>query len=429
LTPDTLKLPTHDTVPDWIPSTEEDKAAVWEQVDRLVSDPSFNKSKRYPSLLRFVVAKSLDGESESLKERVLGIEVFDRPPDYDSTRDSIVRVTAAELRKRILHYYDDPVHQNELRVSLPAGSYVPQFTAPTNWAESRDAGRETHAPNLSYAEEASEPVQEHVLPDEARRSASRPRFKRWAFAAAAVVIVLAVAVLVRRSEKESAFDVFWGPAFQSPVPILICINDQPLNSTQMIDATNPVLMARAANQTQVMNASNVSLVVDLTRMFAEHGRTSKVQAQSRTTFGDLRGGPLVLLGAYNNYWTLKMTAPLRYHFTNNADMTTFWIEDRQAPQMKDWSSDVTPGVRIVKDYALIARFVPSSTGQTIYVIAGLRHPSMEEGVKLLLSPQLLDQMMSLDAAGKRNKNVEMVIQTEVVDGVAGKPSVLAVHTW
>jgi hypothetical protein len=87
LTPDTLKLPTQDTVPDWIPSTEEDKAAVWEQVDRLISDPSFNKSKRYPSLLRFVVAKSLDGESESLKERVLGIEVFDRPPDYDSTRD------------------------------------------------------------------------------------------------------------------------------------------------------------------------------------------------------------------------------------------------------------------------------------------------------------------------------------------------------
>jgi hypothetical protein len=399
-------------------------------VNRLISDPSLNKSKRYPSLLRFVVEKSLGGESECLKERILGIEVFDRPTDYDSTRDSIVRVTAAELRKRMLHYYDDPVHQNELRVSLPAGSYIPQFTPPTSWAESRAAGSGTHAPALSYAEGTPELVQEHVLPDEARPPIpSRLRFKRWVFAATTFGILLAVAALVKRSEKESAFDAFWGPAFHSPAPILICINDQPLNSTQMIDATNPVLMARAANQTQVMNASNVSLVVDLTRMFAEHGRTSTVQTQSRTTFGDLRGGPLVLLGAYNNYWTLKMTAPLRYHFTNNAEMSTFWIEDRQAPQMKDWSSDVTPGVRIVKDYALIARFVPSSTGQTIYVIAGLRHPSMEEGVKLLLSPQLLDQMMSLDAAGKRNKNVEMVIQTEVVDGVAGKPSVLAVHTW
>lgn len=137
----------------------------------------------------------------------------------------------------------------------------------------------------------------------------------------------------------------------------------------MIDATNPVLIPKSANQTEMLNVANVSLVVDLTRMFAEHGRTTKVQAQSRTTFGDLRGGPLVLLGAYNNYWTLKMTAPLRFHFMNNPDMSMFWIEDRQAPQMKDWSSDVTPGVRIVKDYALIARFVPSSTGQTIYVIA------------------------------------------------------------
>jgi len=83
----------------------------------------------------------------------------------------------------------------------------------------------------------------------------------------------------------------------------------------------------------------------------------------------------------------------------------------------------------VKDYALIARFVPPPTGQTIYVIAGLRHPSMEECVKLLLSPQLMEQMKNLDAAGLQNKNLEMVVQTEVVEGVAGKPSVLATHTW
>jgi hypothetical protein len=421
LTPDTLKLPTHEAVPDWVPSTEEDKAAVWEQVDRLISDPSFNKSKRYPSFLRFVVAKSLDGESDCLKERVLGIEVFDRPPDYDSTRDSIVRVTAAELRKRMLHYYDDPTHQNELRVSLPAGSYIPQFASPSSWME----GREARADKSSAATEL--PVVRAEAPPS--RNTSRFWVKWGAIATLAVAAIAIAAFLVHRSENESTFDAFWGPAFHSPSPVLICINDQPLNSTQMIDATNPVLVAKSANQTQVLNASNVSLVVDLTRMLADHGRATKVQAQSRTTFGDLRGGPVVLLGAYNNYWTLKMTAQLRFHFTNNADMSTFWIEDRQTPQMRDWSSDVTPGVRIVKDFALIARFVPTSTGQPIYVIAGLRHPSMEEGVKLLLSPQLMDQMGTLDTAGERNKNVEIVIKTEVVDGVAGKPKVLAVHTW
>lgn len=417
LTPETLKLPTQDAAPDWIPSTEEDKAAVWEQVNRLISDPSFNKSKRYPSLLRFVVEKSLEGESECLKERVLGIEVFDRPPDYDSTRDSIVRVTAAELRKRMLHYYDDPVHQKELRVSLPAGSYIPQFSPPLGWAEGRES-------TPDEAVERRTPVESPAA--EAR---TKPWLKWGAIAALTIAAILVAVLLLRGSEKESTFDAFWGPAFHSSNPILICINDQPLNSTQMIDATNPVLVAKSANQTQVLNARNVSLVVDLTRMFGDHGRTTKVQAQSRTTLDDLRAGPTVLLGAYNNYWTLKMTAPLRFHFTNNPEMTTFWIEDRQAPQMREWSNDVTPGVRIVKDYALLARFVPPSTGQPVYVIAGLRHPSMEEGVKLLLSPQLMEQIAALDSAGKRNKNIEMVIQTEVVEGVAGKPAVLAVHTW
>jgi len=170
-----------------------------------------------------------------------------------------------------------------------------------------------------------------------------------AIAALAVAAIAITALLVRSSEKESTFDAFWGPAFHSSGPVMICINDQPLNSTQMIDATNPVLVAKSANQTQVLNASNVSLVVDLTRMLRRPRTTDQGwQAQSRTTFGDLRSGPARAVGAYTINWTLKMTAPLRFHFTNNPDMSTFWIEDRQTPQMREWSSDVKPGVRIVK---------------------------------------------------------------------------------
>lgn len=421
-------MPTHATATEWIPSTEEDRAAVWTQVDRLLSSSSFNRSKRYPSLLRFVVARSLEGDSDSLKERVLGIEVFGRQPNYDSVRDPIVRVTAAEIRKRIVRYYDDPLHQDELRLSLRPGSYILQFTPPSGWPYDRSTPATLHA---------TKPIEASVLVESKRLQAAQPavltaveRRKSWTLPwilliLTVISITLAVIVALRPGSYNAA-DAFWAPTFKSSAPILICINDHPLNTSQLIDATNPVLPTYPINQAQVMSASSVGLIADLTRYFSQHNRMTRVEGQSRTTFEDIKGGPVVLFGAYNNYWTLKMTAPLRFHFANNRDMSQFWIEDRQAPEKRDWFTDAN--VKVRKDYALLARFVPPSTGQTTFVIAGLRPLSMTEGVKLLLSPELLERL-PMGAAVKSAANLEIVIETEVVDGIAGTPSILAVHTW
>ncbi len=84
-------------------------------------------SKRYTRFLRFIVEEALSGNSGGIKERSLGIAVFDRPLDYDTYSDSIVRVAASEVRKRIAQYYDSPGHDHELRIGLPSGSYTPEF--------------------------------------------------------------------------------------------------------------------------------------------------------------------------------------------------------------------------------------------------------------------------------------------------------------
>ena len=110
--------------------SEIEKAAIEEQVERLLQNSHFSHSRRFPTFLRFVVQHALTGHSDLVKERTLGIEIFGRDADYDTASDPIVRVTAAEIRKRIAQYYQDPGHQNEIRLSLPAGSYVPQFQFP-----------------------------------------------------------------------------------------------------------------------------------------------------------------------------------------------------------------------------------------------------------------------------------------------------------
>jgi len=105
--------------------------AIQEQLVRILAHPAFRNSKRYPNFLRYVVELALKGQTENLKERTIGIDVFERNPDYDTNTDHIVRTTAGEIRKRIAQYYHEPGHESELRISLPSGSYVPEFQWPS----------------------------------------------------------------------------------------------------------------------------------------------------------------------------------------------------------------------------------------------------------------------------------------------------------
>ena len=110
--------------------SEPEKDAVREQLRRLLANPFFSHSKRFPTFLSFVTEQTLAGEADNIKERTLGIEIFGRDADYDTASDPIVRVTAAEIRKRVAQYYQDPAHTNELRIALPSGSYIPTFHWP-----------------------------------------------------------------------------------------------------------------------------------------------------------------------------------------------------------------------------------------------------------------------------------------------------------
>ena len=93
----------------------------------MLASQHFKNGKRYPALLSYLVRKSLEGQTDHLKERTLGIEVFGRSPDYDTNADPIIRVTAAEIRKKIAQFYHYKGNDSRLQIDLPFGSYVPEF--------------------------------------------------------------------------------------------------------------------------------------------------------------------------------------------------------------------------------------------------------------------------------------------------------------
>src|ERR1700683_4893278 len=112
-----------------------DAAAIRLQLERLLSSPLICHSKRCQSLLKYVVEAYLDGSMDRVKERIIGFEVFEREADYDTNQDSVVRTTAAEIRKRLAQYYLEPGHENEIRFELPPGAYLPEFRVPAATSE------------------------------------------------------------------------------------------------------------------------------------------------------------------------------------------------------------------------------------------------------------------------------------------------------
>ena len=76
----------------------EGRVAIQEQLERLLANPHFSHSRRFPSFLRFAVEKTLSGETDLLKERTLGIEIFAREAEYDTASDPIVRNRTGSCR-------------------------------------------------------------------------------------------------------------------------------------------------------------------------------------------------------------------------------------------------------------------------------------------------------------------------------------------
>jgi TolB-like protein len=97
------------------------------QLERILSSADFSTAHRHSRLLRYLVERTLAGEGEQLKEYVLGTEVFDRAESFDPRLDSIVRVEVRRLRSRLEEYYRERGASDPLIITIPTGTYVPNF--------------------------------------------------------------------------------------------------------------------------------------------------------------------------------------------------------------------------------------------------------------------------------------------------------------
>jgi TolB-like protein/Tfp pilus assembly protein PilF len=113
-----------------MPPPEEQRAAAHAALEKALASSAFARAPRDQSFLRFVCDEALAGRGGDLKETVIATTLFGRKGGYDPKVDSIVRVVASHVRRRLEQYYQTEGAADALRIVLPRGGYEPTFAPP-----------------------------------------------------------------------------------------------------------------------------------------------------------------------------------------------------------------------------------------------------------------------------------------------------------
>lgn len=397
-----------------------DPAAIREQLKRLLAHPLFTNSKRYPVLLAFTVEQTLLGNAGELKERTIGVEAFGREPSYDVNLDPIVRTTAAEVRKRLIQYYYNSEHAGELVIELPVGSYIPAFREPP-----------VQQP-VSNPEDFAAPVVPAASPDSGDLAAAPAPSERlhagltrrhWALFAAGLAIALVAGFGMGRTlfpRQPTNLQRFWEPVTSAQGRVTYCLG----RPADAVDGG----MSQGMGVNGGLDVSDVvTLARSIVPLVPGHDAFRVVSA-SQTPFAQLRESPIVLIGAFDNIWTMRITQDLPFGF--EADGPIRKLVDRKSVPSRYWTLQwQVPNTKLAKDYAIVARIHDNVTGQPVIIIAGILGEGTEAASEVVSNPAQLDAVLRKAPRNWDSLNMEAVIETNVIDGHAGPPNVIAVETW
>ncbi len=399
------------------------------QLQRILASPSFRNSKRNTQFLRFVVEKALAGNAAEIKERLIGVEVFERPHDYDVTTDPIVRGAAVELRRRIAQYYAEPDHAGELRVELPLGSYVPFFHWPTEaHKEKQKPGVVATAPSGVKGESA---VVAHAEPAHTA-NAERGRSGWGTVMVASCVLTLAVIGVVfaahsfRTQAARRALDAFWAPVMTGGEGITVCVGD--LNYFFKAPPVSGILQLHPTAD-NLLNPNAGAALLRVGSLLGARGKRATLRLADLTELNDLRQQPVIFIGGMNNPWTQRIQAGMRFRLQSRPNKpygSDGILVDEKNPAATTWAVDLeAPLSAITEDYSLVTRMNDPLTGEPVVILCGLGPYGTAAASEFVSNPDYFSQFAAQALRGWQSHNLQIVLETQVVDGRVSVPRVIA----
>jgi hypothetical protein len=385
-----------------------------------------------------VVHHRLKGDAEKLKERTIGIGVFGRDPAYATGEDPVVRVQAGEVRRRLHEYYQALPHRPAVLIELQTGSYAPSF----HWTSAD-----------------TETVPKNDEPSTAQQGPMRIRAVPAIMVGVLLLLVVGAELIYNRSRTTqstpapTATERFWAPAFATPQPVLICLakpvvyrpsfnlyqryaKSHPGTFQTEVERSNKVLPLDAHENVPWSEVGpyadygvavgDVHAAVRLSSLFGQIGKPSQVRIGGNYSFEDLSNSPAVIVGAFNNKWTMQVVSGLHFSFVEDNGQYTI---REQIPGGRVWRAQLSQSQQSGDDFAIVARLFDSKTGEFTIVAAGITGSGTQAAGEFISNPDFLERGMREVPSDWQKKNMELVLQTTLTDSIPGPPQVIASHIW
>jgi hypothetical protein len=279
----------------------------------------------------------------------------------------------------------------------------------------------------------------------------------WAIVAICLILALAAGAAFfavhRAMRQKSVMEQFWGPVFSSQQPVLICLAKPVLyRPTQEVYQryahTHPGTFeteVERADQPLPLNGNedlswrdlyiasdygvalgDVYAAVSLSALLGKIGKPSQVRIGPNYSFEDLRNSPDVVVGAFNNKWTMQLMPSLHFAFVEEHE--DFMIRE-DAPGRRTWQTHTGTRGETTEDFAIVSRLLDSKTGQFTIIVAGIGGTGTQAAGEFVSNPGYLEEGLRNAPAGWQTKNMEVVIETTVTDSVPGPPRAVASYFW
>lgn len=439
--------------------SEAQQQQVLNVMDTLLRSSHFSSAHRGQRFLRYIVAQALVGNRDELKERTIGVEVFERDPEYSTGDDAVVRVQAGDVRKRLERFFaQSETSKLPVEISLPIGTYCPEFLfRQTACPASKDQAAQ--APSES-AQTLTTRLGDSVPGEAADPSLARIPFRQRLttpkyVGIAVLVLLVCVSPLIRwaiYSHGLSVFQEFWAPIVHTRQPVLLCVAraDPYYPSRQFLIDHGATRTGEFNTEWQRMGkpfdlppeqtlrwgdlekmhefgvaTGDVYSAVQFSLAFSHMNKESQLRVGSGYQFEDLRVSPSVLIGAFNNRWTMLIGARLPYRFFEQDDV--IGIEENRGNRQR-WTLSSLDSER-QQDYAIVARLLNTETGQPVVIVGGIGASGTQAATEFVTDSSRLATALREFPPEWSGHNVEFVISTTVTKGVAGPPSVVTSTVW
>ena len=457
-----------------IAASKTDTAVLQRHVADVIKSSAFQGSHRSGQFLEYIVKKALAGQIESLKERIIGIELFGRDPSYDTAGDSIVRVTASEVRKRLLQHYGKYGSSSAVRISLPTGSYMPEITfernalpaIPDPLTSEEPAATGTPSSSAEQARSIASAASQVGLPSQPALPLSVPFLQRaWPLLLAVSILLLTVnlaslaALWNRKSLGAAATDSTlvspWPLFLASQRPLHLITSDpsifqiQTLSAQQMSvsDYANhnylpgPLKLSPEANDIyksilrgdKSASAADPPIAASIAALAQSYGRQIDVQAARNIQFSDLKNDDnFIFLGSpLSNPWTTLFTDELDFRFVFDPKAGQEDLVNVH-PHINELAAyhPTSPGWATGESYAIVALVKnPDQNGRAL-LIAGASGEGTSAAGKLVVDlPRLAGMLQQCGLPrSETTQGFELLLKLTTLAGSPHGVDVVACHS-